>query len=91
MRVMAGRLGMFAEGKILTEPQGGFRSHRICSHQWLVLRGVCELRKREKKTSYLAFLDVSKVYDRVWREGLWCKIRHYGLEEEFVKVMRMVV
>ena len=41
------------------ETQGGFKSHRRCSDQWLVLRGVCELRKRDKKTSYLAFLDVS--------------------------------
>ena len=60
------------------------------------LRGVCEsLRvsgeggisnlviKREKKTSYLAFLDVSKAYDSVCREGLWCKMRHYGVEEKF--------
>ena len=32
------------------------------------------IRKREKKTSYFAVLDVSQAYDRVWREGLWCKI-----------------
>ena len=51
-----------------------------------MLRGVCELRKREKKTSYLAFLDVSKAYDSVWREVLWCKMRHCGVEEKFVKV-----
>ena len=44
------------------------------------------LRKMEKKTSYLAFLDISKVNDSVWREGLWCKMRHYGVEEKFVKV-----
>ena len=54
--------------------------------QWLVLRGVRELKKREKKTSYLSFLDVSKVYDSLWREGLWCKMGHYGVEEKFVKV-----
>ena len=66
MRVMARRLGRFAEDKILTEAQEGFRSHRRCSDQWLVLWGVCELRKREKKTSYSAFLDVSKAYVSVW-------------------------
>ena len=31
--------------------------------------GVCELRKRNK-TSYFAFLDVSKACDGVWREEL---------------------
>ena len=34
-----------------------------------MLMGMYELRKREKKTSYLT-LDVSKAYDNVWREGL---------------------
>ena len=52
----------------------------------VVVEGVCELRKGEKKTSYLTFLDVSKAYDSVWREGLWCKMRHCGVEEKFVKV-----
>ena len=65
MRLMARRLGKFTEDRILTEAQGGFRSHRRCSDQWLVLRGACELRKGEKKASYLAFLDASKVYDSV--------------------------
>ena len=37
--------------------QEGFRSHRSCSDQCLVLRGVSKLRNREK-TSHLAFLDV---------------------------------
>ena len=50
-----------------------------------MLGDVCELRKREKKTSYLT-LDVSKAYDSVWREGLWCTMRHYGVEEKFVVV-----
>ena len=24
----------------------------------------------------------------VWREGLWCKMRHYGVEEKFVKMCK---
>ena len=36
---------------------------------WLVLGGVCEVRKSEINL-YLAFLDISKAYDSVWREGL---------------------
>ena len=37
MRVMARRLGRFAEDRILSEAQGGFRSPGRCSDQWLVL------------------------------------------------------
>ena len=35
----------------------------IHSDQWLSLKDVCELRKREKNSSHLAFLDVSKTYN----------------------------
>ncbi len=69
MRVEASILFRFAEERILMEALRGFWSHGRCSDQWLVLMGLCELRKTEKKTSYLAFLDVSKAYDSVLREG----------------------
>ena len=51
-----------------------------------MLRGVCEVQKREKKNSYLSFLDISKAYESMWREGLWHKMRQYGVEEKFVRV-----
>ena len=54
VRLLARRLGRFAEDRILTEAQGVVRNGRRCSDQWLVLRSVCEVRKREKKNSYLA-------------------------------------
>ena len=72
VRVLARMLGRFAEDRILIEVQGGFRRGRRCSNHWLVLRGVHEVRKREKYNSYLAFLDTSKDYDCVWRD---CGIR----------------
>ena len=31
-------------------------------------------------------MDVSKAYDTVWREGLWRKMREYGVEESFVSL-----
>ena len=77
------RLGEFAEESILTEAQGEFRGKRSCADQILVLRGVCELRR---KGTYLAFLDVSKAYDTVWREGLWEKMRRYGVTQKSVRV-----
>ena len=86
MRVLVRGLGRFAEDRILTDALGGFRISRRCSDQWLVLRSVCEVRKREKKNSYLAFLDISEAYGSVWREGPWYMMRQYGVEEKFVRV-----
>ena len=71
---------------ILTEEQGGFRAHRGCSDQILALRLICEARKEEKKSTYLAFLDVSYAYDTVWREGLWEKMRRYGVGDGMIAV-----
>ena len=85
MRVMARRLGLFAEGRIFTEAQRGFRCQEMF-RSVVGVEGVCVLGKREKKTSHLAFLDISKAYYSVWVEGLWCKMRHYGVEEKFVKL-----
>ena len=36
----------------------------------------------------MAFLDVSKAYDTVWREGLWKKMQRYRVEEKFVSICR---
>ena len=65
-KLLSRRLSIFAEEETLTEAQGGFRSERRCADQILILKGVCELRRKEKKGTYIAFLDVSKAYDTVW-------------------------
>ena len=44
------------------EVQGGFKIKRKCPDQLFVLRGLCEILKRERY-SYLAFIDISKAYD----------------------------
>ena len=80
-RVLTRRLDEYAEERILTEAQSRFRMKRSCSDQILTLRGICELRRRKRRGTYMAFLDLSKAHDTVWREGLWKKMRMYGVEE----------
>ena len=45
------------------------RSRRRCADQLLVLRGLCEVRKSKKKTTYMDFLDITKAYDSMCVEG----------------------
>ena len=87
-KLLSRRLSTFTEEEILTEAQGGFRSERRCADQILILRGGCELRRKEKKRTYMVFLDVCKVYDTVWCEGLWRKMQQYGVEEKFVCICK---
>ena len=36
----------------------------------------------------VAFLEVRKTYDRVWREGLWKKMEGYGFGGKFLRVLK---
>ena len=42
--------------------------------------------EKEEKRNIPGFLDVSKAYYTVCREGLWEKMRMYGVEEKFIRV-----
>ena len=54
------------DGQALHEGQAGFRKKRSCIDNVYTLKG----RLREGKKTYAFFLDVQKVYDTVWRNGL---------------------
>ncbi len=57
-RVLAGRLSMFSENRILTEGQGGFKPGKGCADQVLVLGSVCGIMKSQGRQTFLAFLDM---------------------------------
>ena len=85
-RVLDGRVREVVEDGVLKEAQGGFRSGRSCADQVFVLRNVLEMRRKQGLDSVVAFLDVRKAYDTVWREGLWWKMRRYGIAENLVRL-----
>ena len=70
--------------RVLTRRLGEYAEERILSTRWIsskekLLRpntdfeGVCELRRRKRRGTYLAFLDVNKAYDTVREdENVWC-------------------
>ena len=65
------------ESGILGEIQFGFRKGKSTCDAAFILRQIFDQGKRKKNTK-VAFLDVRKAYDRVWREGLWRKMEGYG-------------
>ena len=84
-RVLDERIRAVSEEMVMKEAQGGFRKGRGCADQIFILRSVVELRKEQGLKTVIAFLDVRKAYDTVWREGLWKKMRGYGIAEKLVK------
>lgn len=83
----------------LSDLQGGFRGDRGCVDQIFLLNELTGLRTERKLCTYLTFVDVRKAYDRVWRPGLFLKLKEMGLggkvsnviEAMFQKVVRTIL
>ena len=85
------RLSMVAEGdqRINAEEQGGFRKMRGCRDQVLslVLLGQMEMLKTSSGIMMTAFIDFSKVYDRIDRGKLWKCLQSMGVNGKFLSFL----
>jgi hypothetical protein len=87
-RVLATRLMKFGEreGLGIVEEQGGFRPERGTEDQIFIFTEV--LRARTQRTTYTAFIDMQKAYDRVWRNGLWKRMWDEGVRGKIWRVIK---
>ena len=86
--IMKERLCQAVEGDIIGEAQGGFRKNRQTVDHLFVVSGIAQLRRIEGKKTWMAFLDLKKAYDSVWREGLWEKLEAYGIKGKFLRLCK---
>ena len=79
-RVLLDRLSAWSERLgVLAEEQAGFRAGRSTLDQLFILHEVCGQRKERKLPSFLAFLDIRRAYDRVWKAGLELRLWEAGI------------
>ena len=78
-RVMTRRMEEDVETRgLLGECQFGFRKGKRAVDTVFILSQLIESRRRKGKKVALAFLDVKKGYDRVWRNGMWATLEKCG-------------
>ena len=70
------------KGRLLHEGRAGFRS---CIDNVYALNELVQCRLRVDKT---LFLDVQKVYDMVWCDGLWLKLWDVGVKGRIWRVIK---
>ena len=79
----------FDKNKFLSDRQSGFRNGDSCVSQLLAI--THEIYKgfdgRSSFESRGVFLDMSKVFDKVWHEGLLYKLKCYGVEGKFFNIL----
>ena len=77
-----------AVDKLLRDHQAGFRKDRSCPDQIAALRIIVEQSLEWKSSLYINFIDFEKAFDSVDRDSLWKIMRHYGIPNKYVSVIK---
>ncbi|VDP49575.1 unnamed protein product [Schistosoma mattheei] len=72
----------------LRDQQAGFRKDRSCTDQITTLRIIVGQPIEWNSSLYNNFIDYEKVFDSLDRTTLWKLLRHYGVPEKKVTIIR---
>ncbi|VDP80488.1 unnamed protein product [Schistosoma mattheei] len=72
----------------LRDQQAGFGKDRSCTDQIATLRIIVEQSIEWKSSLYINFIDYVKAFDSLDRRTLWKLLRHYGVPEKIVNIIR---
>ena len=70
------------------DQQAGFRRNRSCADQIVSLRMIMEQSLECNSPLYINFIDYEKAFDSVDRETVWKLLRHYGVPEKIISLIR---
>ncbi|KAK7094328.1 hypothetical protein V1264_007968 [Littorina saxatilis] len=88
-RVINRRLLYFLEDRnILSPTQTGYRRHRSTEDQLALIAQDIENAFQEKKKVVAVFFDLTKAFDKVWREGLLLKVLESGVSGRMFRWIR---
>lgn len=73
---------------LLPNEQNAFRRNRGCEDNIFIIRSLLNHKKMKKENVYVAFMDISKAYDRVFRDGLWSKRLKLGITGKIWRLLR---
>ena len=89
-RVLLNRLSSHVQhnGQILPESQCGFRAGRGTTDMIFAARQIQEKCHEQHRDLYMTFIDLTKAFDSVHREGLWRVLKKIGCPDKFVSIVR---
>ena len=75
---------------ILRDHQAGFRKDRGRIDQIATLRIIVEQSMEFDSSLYINFVDYEKAFDSLDRYILWKLLRHYGIPENIITLIRNI-
>nr|VZI25899.1 unnamed protein product [Spirometra erinaceieuropaei] len=89
-RFLLNRLNNHLEQGLLPESQCGFRRHRGTTDMIFAARQLQEKCQEMRTHLYSTFVDLTKAFDTVNREGLWKIMQKFGCPERFTQMVRQL-
>ena len=89
-RVLLDRLIPAIAEDVLPESQCGFRANRGTTDMIFVLRQIQEKCREQNMALYAAFMDLTKAFDTVSREGLWRILGKLGCPPRFLSILQQL-
>ena len=87
-RILLNRLLEHLEQGHLPESQCGFRSERGTIDMVFAARQLQEKSMEQHQDLYMTFVDLTKAFDTVSRDGLWKIMSKFGCPDKFVNMVR---
>nr|VZI48833.1 unnamed protein product [Spirometra erinaceieuropaei] len=89
-RILPNRLNNHLEQGLLPESQCGFRRHRGTTDMIFAARQLQEKCQEMRTHLYSTFVDLTKAFDTVNREGLWKIMQKFGCPKRFTQMVRQL-
>nr|VZI12368.1 unnamed protein product [Spirometra erinaceieuropaei] len=89
-RILLNRLNNHLEQGLLPESRCGFRRHRGTTDMIFAARQLQEKCQEMRTHLYSTFVDLTKAFDTVNREGLWKIMQKFGCPERFTQMVRQL-
>nr|VZI18294.1 unnamed protein product [Spirometra erinaceieuropaei] len=89
-RILLNRTNNHLEQGLLPESQCGFRRHRGTTDMIFAARQLQEKCQEMRTHLYSTFVDLTKAFDTVNREGLWKIMPKYGCSERCTQMVRQL-
>jgi hypothetical protein len=84
------RIVSHIEANVLHEEQNGFRAHRSCVDHLFTLTSIIRARQSQGESTFVAYLDAEKAFDRIDHNILFNKMLKAGIKGKVYKSIKTI-